>query len=329
MICNTKKTVLLFFSALLMIGCLLSCQSNSVDQDARISYLEHAFDSIEYYSIHRSLNIDSICAASVTLINDSTAMQEVYDLLHEQVRNIDHHSFLLPPGQQQQLEEGHADFVPESFPFVGKMLDDGIAYVEIRGFMGVDSVSADNYVDSLQTLLNALYALHPSGWIIDLRANTGGNPYAMLAGIGPILGTGTKCYSLDFNGKRNDYYYKRWNEEDEEYEYMLLADSAHVFSDALPVSVLTGPETGSAGEVLVLAFMGNEATRILGEPTYGVSTGLTPCYLRDSACLYITSSIDYDRFGNAYGKEIQPEVLVHNPIELFELATTWILNKNL
>ncbi len=37
------------------------------------------------------------------------------------------------------------------------------------------------------------------GWIVDLRWNSGGNMWPMIAGIGPLLGNGTYGYFIDEN----------------------------------------------------------------------------------------------------------------------------------
>jgi len=46
------------------------------------------------------------------------------------------------------------------------------------------------YTDELHDVSARLEAAHPTGWIIDLRGNGGGNMWPMLAGIGFVLGDG-------------------------------------------------------------------------------------------------------------------------------------------
>src|ERR1700727_3834452 len=46
------------------------------------------------------------------------------------------------------------------------------------------------YAADVRRILTELTAQSPKGWIVDLRGNTGGNMWPMLAGIGPILGDG-------------------------------------------------------------------------------------------------------------------------------------------
>jgi hypothetical protein len=41
-----------------------------------------------------------------------------------------------------------------------------------------------------QELICSLDQVHPGGWIVDLRGNSGGDMWPMVAGLGPIIGDG-------------------------------------------------------------------------------------------------------------------------------------------
>jgi hypothetical protein len=77
------------------------------------------------------------------------------------------------------------------------------ALVSIPMCVGKHSKWTDNFVDFREyaTKLHAVAAglefAHPSGWIIDLRGNGGGNMWPMLAGIGFVLGEGNLGYFVD------------------------------------------------------------------------------------------------------------------------------------
>ena len=218
---------------------------------------------------------------------------------------------------------GTEEVVPEPYPFSGKILKGRYGYVDLLPFSGVDSVSADNYIDSLQRLVLKLYNQEPAGWIIDLRTNTGGNPYAMVGGLGALLGTGTLATTISHEGDPHDYFYCR-TDSSGKFEKLELIDSAYVFEKRLPISVLIDSQTASAAEILTLAFKGLEHARVLGRPTYGVTTGLYPVIMPDSACMFITHSIDHDRFGNTYDGPIDPDVLIEDPMELFKRSYEFI-----
>ena len=304
--------------AIVMIGfCFSACLSRP--QRDLIKYIDLACDSLEYYSIHRDLNVDSVKENIVLQLTDTSTIRHVHSILNSVVRSIDPHGFLLGPQEQRKLVSGEG-IVPEPFPFRGKLIEQQYAYLDIRGFSGVDSISADQYTDSLQRVLISLYQGNPKGWIIDLRSNTGGNPYAMIAGLGPLLAEGNLAYSMNAKGEKEHYFYMRENPQSAKKEHLLLADSAFLFDEKLPIAALIGPETASAAEILTIIFKGMPNALIIGQPTYGVSTGLHPVYLPDSACLYITNSVDHDRFDRAYGKSVEPDIMEKDALKIFEHA---------
>ena len=46
------------------------------------------------------------------------------------------------------------------------------------------------YVDEMHDVIKSIDSNEVCAWIVDVRDNTGGNVFPMLAGIGPILGSG-------------------------------------------------------------------------------------------------------------------------------------------
>lgn len=70
----------------------------------------------------------------------------------------------------------------------GRQLDGGIGYLELPGVSS--GPKAANYDDTLNELLDQIDDGTLRGCIIDLRRNTGGTLWPMLAGIGPPAGAG-------------------------------------------------------------------------------------------------------------------------------------------
>lgn len=301
----------------ILVGCFQS------PKPEHVSYVQQAFDSILVYSIRQEFNFDSLENSVLGRINGKSEIRDIHDLLHVAIVAIDRHSFLVAPENTTRMLNGAEEVVPESYPFSGKILKGRYGYVDLLPFSGVDSVSANNYLDSLQRLVLKLYNQEPTGWIIDLRTNTGGNPYAMVGGLGALLGMGTLATTISHEGDSHDYFYSR-TDSSGKFEKLELIDSAYVFEKRLPISILIDSLTASAAEVLTLAFKGLEHTRVLGRPSYGVTTGLYPVIMPDSACMFITHSIDHDRFGNAYDGPIEPDELIEDPMELFERSYEFI-----
>jgi carboxyl-terminal processing protease len=301
-----------------------ACSPNKQKDISNTEYVKIAFDSIEFYSLQKNTyNFDSLEITILGQINDSTKAEHIIELLNNAVNDIDIHSYVLRKSEFRNLETGKSQQTP--FPFHGKIIDGKYAMVSIDGFLGVDSTSSDNYADSLQNLILNLYLKNPIGWIIDLRNNTGGWEYPMIAGLGPILGEGILAYEVNGDGKLvNEYSYARLNKNGVLTKQIELIDSAFVFDKKLPTVVLVGNNTGSAGEFLTQCFYENTKTVLIGEPTFGVPTGLRGFFMPDSTQICVTSSIVLNRNKKGNGKSIIPDIIERNKDKILEKAFEWI-----
>lgn len=311
----------IFLYTFLIIGSFACKRStNSFPQK---EYVVQAFDTIVKYSLHKNtFNFDSLENEVLTHIFDTTPQTEVYNILENALTIIDKHSFIIRKEKWQQMYEGrNPEVLSNPYPFQGKMLEDKYAFVSLDGFSGGDSLAAKNYSDSLQKLISLLYIEEPDGWIIDLRYNSGGWSPPMISGLGPILGLGIKAYSISINRDTTEHYYAK-----NDTEYIKLIDSVWTFQKQLPIAVLIGENTGSAGELLTLAFRGNPKTQLIGQPTYGVSTDLMPILMPDSLQLNITSAVMVDRNKKGSGGAIVPDILSKDPLDSFQKAYEWIDN---
>ncbi|WP_431215728.1 S41 family peptidase [Puia sp. P3] len=111
------------------------------------------------------------------------------------------HSFIMPPDKASRYtgeSDGPDMPLPDLSLLVGEIrgewLQDSIAYLTIPWVSSTDSLVCLRIADSLQTLIARLDSRNISRWIIDLRKNSGGNCWPMLAGIGPLLGDGVYGY---------------------------------------------------------------------------------------------------------------------------------------
>ncbi len=313
-----SKVYILLGSFLLVFG-LFSCQNKDNIGAAR-QYFAIAFDSIEKYSLHRhSLNIDSIESYYAQELNDTMPIKYAHHYLEFAINSIDQHSDLIRPAEFREKIQSPA----ELFAFRGRFISDTYAYIEIRACNALDSGSAKAYADSLLSLTNLLYNLNPSGWIIDLRSNTGGNLYPMVAGLSPLLGEGILGYHLYPTGEKEPWYaFMNVNNADE--PSLQLLDSLYQIPTRERLVILIGAGTGSAGEGLLLSFRGDDRVKVIGEPTYGMATGNRMVFLQDSTALNITDSYMTDRNGNYSTGKLEPDVLTGDAVQTFELAYKWI-----
>jgi carboxyl-terminal processing protease len=94
-----------------------------------------------------------------------------------------------------------------------------------------------------------------------------------------------------------------------------LDSEPYVLTDPIsPVAVLIRDLTTSAGEGVLVAFIGRPATRSFGTPTAGLPTSPRRFLLPDGAYLVFTDAAATDRNGQVYESEISPDERV---IDLF------------
>jgi hypothetical protein len=233
-------------------------------------------------------------------------------------------------------------------PFTSRRLPEGhIVTVQGRnfGYVVLPRCSAkDNdglllYAADVRRILTDLSGQSPKGWIVDLRGNTGGNMWPMLAGIGPILGDGSPGSFVANDGNVSWFYQDgktgtRNPAGLETVSLTLQEEPTLQTPSAAPVAVLVDSSTASSAEAITIAFHGRPATRSFGSRTAGKSTAVQPFKLDDGAELYLTTAIDADRSGKAYPDGFTPDQVIsfnggsmpqEGNDQVLQAAQTWLV----
>jgi len=205
----------------------------------------------------------------------------------------DGHSFLIDPARQADMPRvARAAFVAPHW----EMLEPGMGYLAIPGIRAGDRALPLRYRDAVLEALRAGSAQGVRGWVVDLRENTGGTMWPMLAGLEPLLRGQAPGYFLRIDGSRD-----AWPNN-------TTRPSARVPDlGQLPVAVLTSRRTASSGEAVAIAFRGREDTRSFGAPTFGVPTANAGHRLADGTMLQLTGALFVDRNGQGDGMPLVPD----------------------
>ena len=115
------------------------------------------------------------------------------------------------------------------------------------------------------------YLTRVDTFVIDLRNNTGGNCWPMLAGLGPLLGNGVHGYFVSPK-ETIPIGYKDGASMQGKYARCIANNPYTLASDKKTIIVLTGNKTSSAGEIVALSFKGLPNVYLYGEPTAGLTT---------------------------------------------------------
>ena len=273
-------------------------------------YLEAAITIMETNGINR-LVVDwqALRSQAAEMARSAQTTAETYGAIRFALRAAGgRHSFFLTP---QQAAAKAQTTMADSPPPRAKLLLDRLAYVALAGFGSTDPDEEARYATLVQHLIRNLDAEAPCGWIVDLRENTGGNMYPMLAGLGPILGEGVAGHFIDPEGLSTDWsYHAGQSFYGNEGATRVTGPAFHLQADQPPVAVLTGIRTASSGEAMVISFRGLPNTRSFGHYTAGLSTGNAGHTLSDGALIILTGVVMADRTGQAYGEAVPPDETV-------------------
>ena len=126
------------------------------------------------------------------------AISQAVDRLHDP-----HARFIPPPSSLPPAappsDEPPAPVQARPIPLFpeGVLLDPHTAYLVVPGCAASAPEDLLAYARSLHDLVARLESTHPTGWIIDLRLNGGGNLWPMLLGLQSVLPEGVVMTSLD------------------------------------------------------------------------------------------------------------------------------------
>lgn len=274
------------------------------------AYLEEALDIMQNNSLHRhSIDWVVLRASAFKMAEHAQTPADTYGAIRYALYQLgDHHSVFATPERFARVQQSTASDFPAPR---GKLLLRKLGFVAIAGFNSSIPEEEAEYATTVQQTIRDLDAQGPCGWIVDLREDTGGNTWPMLAGIGPILGEGKAGAAVDADGYRVDWSYDNGQALLGDKVMVQVNGPAYQLKAAFPpVAVLTGVNTVSAGEAIVVSFRGRPHARSFGLYTTGLSTGNAPFRLSDDAVIFLTVAVDADRTGQVYGDRIYPDELV-------------------
>lgn len=311
-------------------------RSDSTIAPALQVYADEVLTLIKAHSLYRS-TLDTVMLEDQLriILGGGRSVEDFHQVANFFLKSVDKHSFYWSKAEADVWSgadggEPDSSLSGKTFDFpitTGHLIGDDVAYVNMPAFNSGIAQWDTYFADTLQGLIRALDRPGLKGWVLDLRGNQGGNCWPMLAGIGPVLGTGV-CGYFGTGPDRSEWSYgegRSWMDDTAQCAvsrtpYTLLAPGPRV-------AVLTGPSTASSGEVVAVAFRGRPGARSFGAATAGYSTTNTNFVLSDGAMLFLATSVYVDRAMNAYGGAIPPDEVVPTNTEgdaALERAVHWL-----
>lgn len=234
----------------------------------------------------------------------------------------DHESFYLISRDGGQIGGVDQSCGGPPAPPATPTVPDTVGYVGVPG--GAASTrNPDQFAESIQQTIRAADHIGLVGWIVDLRANGGGNMWPMLAGVGPVLGEGIVGWIV-YNNREYEREYRAGAALSLGETFARVATPHTLLKEYPKVAVLTGRSVASAGEAIAVFFRGRPRTRSFGAPTCGTHHLQENFSLSDGAILSLTTAETADRMKIRYSGRIDPDEIIADPVEAVNRAIAWL-----
>ena len=326
----THPRRVLLLAVFFLAGCEAAFEPRSIPgTDARMSgrayeYLDSALTLMQMHSLQKhEVDWTAFRNEAFMRANGATLPSQTYPAISEAARKLNKHSFFIPPG-------GGIGSAPRGLwpDLAGRQLQGGrYGYILSPTYSGSDP---DGHAQDYHQIIRQVDSDATCGWVVDLTGNPGGNMWPMLAGLGPVLGEGNPGTFIDADGKRTPWYYAGGAagvERGGQRQAVARARQPYQLRrQAPPVAVLTGINTASAAEAVVIAFRGRPNTRSFGLMTNGLPTANSTFEMPDGASVVLTTAWEADRNGVVYKDRITPDetVLGGSGSEMIQAAVAWL-----
>lgn len=239
----------------------------------------------------------------------------------------DGHSFYLSRSQSEAFDTPPSSWW--STPIASPLTEvAAVPVLRVNGFISMDPAESKTASELLRAQVDTAVAMDSCGVIVDLSENGGGNMYPMLMGLLPLLSEGTLIQFESASGQMNSVV-----SDGGAIKYgdaVIMAPLAKPYvraSQKKRVALVVATGTGSSGEMVAIAFKGQENVRFFGQPTTGVTTGNVPYKVSHGGFLVLATSRTWDRVGKKYVGSVQPDEVVtsvRSSANAQQLAAQWV-----
>lgn len=337
-----KKILILFGLTVILCSCQKSKDIKTFNKELIKIVKENSLysDSLNWPVIEKE--IDSISKVKQNVDQSSASVAYLISKLRTIGDNHSHHISKKEFGDMK--EQNLCAKRPES-----KYLGNNIAYIKVPEIFTANVSVMNTYATKIQQLIKALDSNYINGWLIDLRGNTGGGLYPMIAGLGPIIGEGNLGYSIHKNFKTRtwsyqngivvensikDFYNKNGKKNREIFKSIrtVTVSNPYVIKNRnAKIAVLIDNNTNSAGEFTAISFIGKNNVKLFGSATGGYTTDNDVFILSDGSLLNLATRIVADRNMKKYYGQIIPDVVIYdymnNGDRSLEEAVKWLKEK--
>lgn len=244
------------------------------------------------------------------------AALSVYPYLFEKIE--DHHGWLSYKNKNYRWNKSsqriNNETVKNGVKKYGKveavLINKNIGYLRIPGNSDFSTKKMDSIAANIVDEIDKINSVKIKGWIIDLRLNTGGNMYPMIAGISDLIGDNEKIGGFVTSDKKSEgvWILKNGNVYIDDNQVLNRRKLKTPVTKQLPVAVLISGFTASSGEMTAISLIGRNKTKLFGEDSAGYTTTNQGFKVDENSGLNLAIGYVVDRTGKIYIENVKPDV---------------------
>ena len=301
-------------------------KSNELNQPPNTPqlYVEEVLNLIKKNAITKnSVDMEALAFKVKELSKNAKSINETYPAIKLALKLLqtNHTSLSTPDGKlaayYSDLKCGEAinNLVPNL---------NNIGYIRVNGFSSQDPWEKEIFAFALHRKIAEQDNKNLLGWIVDLRWNSGGNMWPMIAGIGPLLGNGTYGYFIDEN--ESSWGYQNGASVINGNPVVAVSSPYKLLNPNPKIAVLSSKNVASSGEATLISFKKRENVKVFGTNTCGQSTSNRSFVLSDGSRLNLTTSIMADKSKNLYGGVVDVDESVPQD-KVIDTAVHWLTSR--
>ncbi len=312
---NMKNLVLSFlvFSFNLSFG-------QQVDNQKLKDFASEVFVIIENNSIEKTCFKTSSFRKSVFDEIERNKYSTEDELMKEVIETLqscgDRHSFY---SNRKQTAKKKSKETKHQFPD-SKIIKEKFGYLSLPAFTSLSSDLKKHYTDTLRTQIERLDKQYKiEGWIVDLRDNTGGNMWPMIAGLNPLIKDNTVGYFTYDNGKSS-----KWKSRSKRPQGVAKPTNTYKCENLNnKIAVILNNRTSSSGEMTAISLIGLDRVKTFGKETAGYTSVNSSYNLSNKAMLFLATGYSQNRNKITYKNTITPDFMVEDSM-LMKTVEDWL-----
>jgi len=244
------------------------------------------------------------------------AALSVYAYLFEKIE--DHHGWLSYKNKNyrwiKKTKRIDNEIVKNAVKKYGKvkavLINKNIGYIRIPGNNDFSTKKMDSIAANIVDEIDKINSGKIKGWIIDLRLNTGGNMYPMIAGISDLIGDNEKIGGFVTSDKKSEgeWILKNGNIYIDDNQVLNRRKLKIPVTKQLPVTVLISGYTASSGEMTAVSLIGRKKSKMFGEDSAGYTTTNEGFKVDANSGLNLAVGYVVDRTGKLYIENVKPDI---------------------